>query len=99
MEEECGETPFKKSPRNVEDPENHYLNELLTQSLDGRTHGFTGPQCLHGLLIDLKALLAEFDNLLGQRRRNNHDSVFITDEDIFRVDPQVAPELQGDIDL
>lgn len=59
------EVPSKKLYRSIETRENYYTKELLTQSLDGRTHGLTGPQCLHGLLIDIKAFLAELDNLLG----------------------------------
>lgn len=75
------------------------IHRLLPQSLNGRTHGFTGPQCLHGLLVDLKSFLAKLDNLLGQRGGNNHHSVFIADEDILGVNPKVALELKGNVDF
>lgn len=75
------------------------MNALLTQPLNRRTYWFASSKCLHGPLVDLEAFLTQLDDLLYEGRRYNDHTVFIADQDIIRIYPEIALELQGYINL
>lgn len=72
---------------------------LFPQALDGWSHLLACPQSLKCLLVDLGTLLTESDDLIEEGKRHDHHAIRVPDEDIAWVDPQIALELQRNIDL
>lgn len=62
-------------------------------------HAGAAAERREGLLIDLEPFLTECNDLFGEGRRDNHHTIGITEQDITRMDPEIAVELQRHVYL